>query len=150
MSVPSQLKQQHGSNQADDKHLWMKNVVDQYKNRPDTQPFINMCLATFSSQYGVLATSQIQWLKPAHVPWPMCKCVHSQRRIVPWAQGEPERALRVSACGEQIHFRFVKSVLNLDDQLRMEAPVPLARASPRHNVRPSVQFAGYIHYSDGE
>lgn len=60
MSVPlSQLKQQRDNSQTDDQHLWMKNIVDRYKNRPDTPPFLNMCLATFASEYRVLPKSQI-------------------------------------------------------------------------------------------
>ena len=60
IGVPlSQLKQQSDNSQTDDQHLLMKNIVDRYKNRPDTPPFPNMCIATFASEYRVLPKSQI-------------------------------------------------------------------------------------------
>lgn len=39
--------------------IWMTNIVERYQQRPACDPFPNMCLATFCSEYRVLSKSQI-------------------------------------------------------------------------------------------
>ncbi|XP_065933699.1 uncharacterized protein [Magallana gigas] len=39
--------------------IWMTNIVERYQLRPACDPFPNMCLATFCSEYRVLSKSQI-------------------------------------------------------------------------------------------
>ena len=34
--------------------MWMTRIVDRYKNRPDGAPFVNICMATFVSEYRVV------------------------------------------------------------------------------------------------
>lgn len=46
-------------NQNDEDDIWMTNIVDRYEQRPVCEPFPNMCLATFCSEYRVLSKSQI-------------------------------------------------------------------------------------------
>ncbi|XP_062600922.1 uncharacterized protein LOC134262538 [Saccostrea cucullata] len=59
----SQMKRTHKNGNDmeddDDDSIWMTNIVERYENRPDLNPFPEMCLAEFCSQYRVLAKSQI-------------------------------------------------------------------------------------------
>ncbi|VDI00589.1 Hypothetical predicted protein [Mytilus galloprovincialis] len=43
----------------DDIELWMKSITDRYKSRPELELFNQMCLASFCSEFSVLAETQI-------------------------------------------------------------------------------------------
>ncbi|XP_038063129.1 uncharacterized protein LOC119733831 [Patiria miniata] len=51
MSLPLSVIQKKSE---DDDDIFMKNRVDRYKARPDTDTFENMCLATFCSHYRII------------------------------------------------------------------------------------------------
>ncbi|XP_052690977.1 uncharacterized protein LOC128168860 [Crassostrea angulata] len=61
----SQLKRKRRSQSdecegdEDEEDIWMTNIVERYENRPQTDYFIQMCLAEFCSEFRVLAKSQI-------------------------------------------------------------------------------------------
>ncbi|XP_063436424.1 uncharacterized protein LOC134717858 [Mytilus trossulus] len=44
---------------GDDIELWMKSITDRYKSRPELELFNQMCLASFCSEFSVLAETQI-------------------------------------------------------------------------------------------
>ncbi|XP_063436496.1 uncharacterized protein LOC134717928 [Mytilus trossulus] len=44
---------------GDSDDIWLKSITDRYKNRPDLERFDQMCLATFCSEFSVLAETQI-------------------------------------------------------------------------------------------
>ncbi|XP_073323364.1 uncharacterized protein [Pagrus major] len=59
MSLPlSVLKQKASSHDLTDEDMWMRNIVDRYKNRPKNSTFNDMCLATFASEYRVLSKNE--------------------------------------------------------------------------------------------
>lgn len=43
----------------DEEDIWMTNIIERFENRPQTDTFINMCLAEFCSDFRVLAKSQV-------------------------------------------------------------------------------------------
>ncbi|XP_063435688.1 uncharacterized protein LOC134716608 [Mytilus trossulus] len=44
---------------GDSDDIWLKSITDRYKDRPDLERFDQMCLATFCSEFSVLAETQI-------------------------------------------------------------------------------------------
>ncbi|XP_063411255.1 uncharacterized protein LOC134694188 [Mytilus trossulus] len=44
---------------GDSDDIWLKSITDRYTNRPDLERFDQMCLATFCSEFSVLAETQI-------------------------------------------------------------------------------------------
>ena len=59
MSLPLnviQKKAEHEKLNTD--KLWMTNITDRYKNRPKSNEFQDMCLATFASEYRLVAKSE--------------------------------------------------------------------------------------------
>ncbi|XP_063446963.1 uncharacterized protein LOC134726488 [Mytilus trossulus] len=44
---------------GDDIELWMKSITDRYKSRPELELFNQMCLASFCSEFSVLAETQV-------------------------------------------------------------------------------------------
>ncbi|XP_073714001.1 uncharacterized protein [Misgurnus anguillicaudatus] len=61
MSLPLHvLKNRVEKEQSDDESsFWMTSFVDRYKNRPQKQPLLNLCLASFCSEYRVLTKSEV-------------------------------------------------------------------------------------------
>lgn len=56
MSLPlSVLKQKASSQDLTTDNMWMTSTADRHKNRPNDAAFNNICLATFASEYRVLA-----------------------------------------------------------------------------------------------
>ncbi|XP_059198565.1 uncharacterized protein LOC131978809 [Centropristis striata] len=59
MSLPlSVLKQKASSHDLTDEDMWMRSIVDRYKNRPKDSTFNDVCLATFGSEYRVLSKNE--------------------------------------------------------------------------------------------
>lgn len=59
MSLPlSFLKHKASSHDLRTEDMWMTSIVDRYKNRPDSNVFDNMCVATFASKYRVLTKNE--------------------------------------------------------------------------------------------
>lgn len=55
MSLPLKtIRQKATSKPLTTNDIWMTNIVDRYKNRPNNVSFNKMCLATFASDYRVL------------------------------------------------------------------------------------------------
>ncbi|XP_052441444.1 uncharacterized protein LOC127981121 [Carassius gibelio] len=61
MSLPLHVLQNKVENdQCDDEsNFWMTSITDRYKNRPEKEPLENLCLASFCSEYRVLAKSEV-------------------------------------------------------------------------------------------
>ncbi|XP_052412218.1 uncharacterized protein LOC127957635 [Carassius gibelio] len=61
MSLPLHVLQNKVENdQSDDEsNFWMTSITDRYKNRPEKEPLENLCLASFCSEYRVLAKSEV-------------------------------------------------------------------------------------------
>ncbi|XP_029933202.1 uncharacterized protein LOC115377530, partial [Myripristis murdjan] len=60
MSLPlSVLRQMAASRDLREDDMWMVSIVDRYKNRPDSDVFDNMCMATFASEYRVLSKNEM-------------------------------------------------------------------------------------------
>ena len=58
-SLPlSILKQQVACSEIRTEDMWMTNIVDRYKNRPDNDVFDDMCMAMFASEYCVLSKTE--------------------------------------------------------------------------------------------
>ncbi|XP_029923306.1 uncharacterized protein LOC115370422 isoform X2 [Myripristis murdjan] len=59
MSLPlSVLRQKAASGDLGEDEMWMTGIVDRYKNRPNSDVFANMCMATFASEYRVLSKNE--------------------------------------------------------------------------------------------
>ncbi|XP_029901985.1 uncharacterized protein LOC115355355 [Myripristis murdjan] len=59
MSLPlSVLRQKAASRDLGEDEMWMTGIVDRYKNRPNSDVFANMCMATFASEYRVLSKNE--------------------------------------------------------------------------------------------
>ncbi|XP_029931521.1 uncharacterized protein LOC115376171 [Myripristis murdjan] len=59
MSLPlSVLRQKAASCDLGEDEMWMTGIVDRYKNRPNSDVFANMCMATFASEYRVLSKNE--------------------------------------------------------------------------------------------
>lgn len=59
MSLPlSTLKDKASSHGLEEEAMWMKSIVDKYKNRPDGADFDDTCIVTFSSEYRVLSKNE--------------------------------------------------------------------------------------------
>ncbi|XP_049339759.1 uncharacterized protein LOC125804686 [Astyanax mexicanus] len=59
LSLPLKVLQQKAqSNELTEKAMWMTNHVDRYKARPVRDPFQNMCIAVFVSQYRVVGRTE--------------------------------------------------------------------------------------------
>lgn len=55
MSLPlSVLQKKTKFTETIKENIWMTSITDRYKSRPTTRIFIEMCLASFTSQYRVL------------------------------------------------------------------------------------------------
>lgn len=55
MSKPLAVLQAQAANQnVSSEDIWMTGIVDKYKSRPDGEPFEELCLASFVSEYRVL------------------------------------------------------------------------------------------------
>ncbi|XP_029933198.1 uncharacterized protein LOC115377526 [Myripristis murdjan] len=60
MSLPlSVLRQMAASRDLREEDMWMVSIVDRYRNRPDSDVFDNMCMATFASEYRVLTKNEM-------------------------------------------------------------------------------------------
>jgi len=57
MSLPLAVIQKKSPDDSSD--IWMTSLLDKYKGRPNTDEFEYICLATFCSEYRVLASSQV-------------------------------------------------------------------------------------------
>ncbi|XP_053179094.1 uncharacterized protein LOC128362380 [Scomber japonicus] len=59
MSLPiSILREKAESSDCNVDDIWMTSIVDRYKNRPNDGTFNDMCIATFASEYRVLARNE--------------------------------------------------------------------------------------------
>ncbi|XP_035813472.2 uncharacterized protein LOC118471686 [Amphiprion ocellaris] len=59
MSLPlNVLKEKASSEGFSSDHIWMNNIVDRYKNRPDDSNFSDMCMAVFASEYCILSKNE--------------------------------------------------------------------------------------------
>ena len=59
MSLPINiLREKAESSDCNADDIWMISIVDRFKNRPNDSTFNNMCIATFASEYRVLARSE--------------------------------------------------------------------------------------------
>ncbi|XP_049319463.1 uncharacterized protein LOC125780983 [Astyanax mexicanus] len=59
LSLPLKVLQQKAqSNELTEKAMWMTNHVDRYKARPVRDPFQDMCIAVFVSQYRVVGRTE--------------------------------------------------------------------------------------------
>ncbi|XP_069106088.1 uncharacterized protein [Argopecten irradians] len=56
MSLPLSVIRQKSN--VDDSDIWMTSLIDRYKARPKTEEFEEMCLATFCSEYRILASTE--------------------------------------------------------------------------------------------
>ncbi|XP_073688692.1 uncharacterized protein [Garra rufa] len=61
MSLPLHILQNKVENEqsGDESNFWMTSVIERYKNRPEKEPLEHLCLASFCSEYRVLAKSEV-------------------------------------------------------------------------------------------
>ncbi len=59
MSLPlNTINKKAENGETDNDEIWMKSITDRYRARPNTKEFKEMCLASFASEYRVLAKSE--------------------------------------------------------------------------------------------
>ncbi|XP_041961680.1 uncharacterized protein LOC121719960 [Alosa sapidissima] len=68
MSLPLHLLQSKAQFQQcnDESSIWMTNVIERYKSRPQNEQFEDICLASFCSEYRVLSKSQVPTERDSH------------------------------------------------------------------------------------
>ncbi|XP_067306866.1 uncharacterized protein [Pseudorasbora parva] len=59
MSLPLRVLQSKEDHFGEESCFWMNSLVDRYKNRPKTDHFDVLCLATFCSEYRILSKSEM-------------------------------------------------------------------------------------------
>ncbi|XP_073694460.1 uncharacterized protein [Garra rufa] len=59
MSLPLRVLQKKDDQSAEETTFWMTNLVDRYKNRPNTHEFEIQCLAGFCSENRILSKSEV-------------------------------------------------------------------------------------------
>ena len=57
------LRQRASSEDVTSDNMWMRSLVDRYKNRPTDTLFEDMCCARFASEYRILSRNPIELLK---------------------------------------------------------------------------------------
>ncbi|XP_062409039.1 uncharacterized protein LOC134100005 [Sardina pilchardus] len=68
MSLPLHVIQAKAQFQQsnDESSIWMTNVIERYKSRPQNEQFEDLCLASFCSEYRVLSKSQVPTERDSH------------------------------------------------------------------------------------